>query len=282
MACRLALARTRRPAAGVTTLACSRKARLWRPNLAFRAHARSCRTVWRMDCRRCGRPVLAEQANYEVFERMHYVCFHYEFEHDPVDPDEECSAGGCPSAAVRPRSLGRKAVIVHGTGANPDVVWLPWLRSRLTERGYAVHAPHYPGLNVEPIADLLPRVLSDLTVDADTVLVGHSGGAALLLAVLEHIDVAVRQSILVAGYSTQPNTSDEPVLQDSYDWAAIKAHAGDVYFVNSPDDPYGCDDKQGRALFDRLGGTQIVRNDGHFGDYDQPFDTFPLLDRLID
>ena len=33
----------------------------------------------------------------EVFERMHYVCFHYEFEHDPSDPDEECNAGGCPS-----------------------------------------------------------------------------------------------------------------------------------------------------------------------------------------
>ena len=31
---------------------------------------------------------------------MHYVCFHYEFEHDPADPDEECRAGGCPSASL--------------------------------------------------------------------------------------------------------------------------------------------------------------------------------------
>lgn len=54
-------------------------------------------------CARCGRPVVIEWDRYEVFERMHYVCFHYEFEHDPVDPDEECSAGGCPSAAIRPR-----------------------------------------------------------------------------------------------------------------------------------------------------------------------------------
>jgi hypothetical protein len=36
-------------------------------------------------------------------KQMHYVCFHYEFEHDPIDPDEECSAGDCPSAAVNPR-----------------------------------------------------------------------------------------------------------------------------------------------------------------------------------
>ena len=34
------------------------------------------------------------QTQYDVFEQMHYVCFHYEFEHDPFDPDEECTAGG--------------------------------------------------------------------------------------------------------------------------------------------------------------------------------------------
>ena len=28
---------------------------------------------------------------------MHYVCFHYEFEHDPADVDSPCTAGGCPS-----------------------------------------------------------------------------------------------------------------------------------------------------------------------------------------
>jgi hypothetical protein len=32
-----------------------------------------------------------------IFEQMHYVCFHYEFEHDAFDPDEECTAGGRPS-----------------------------------------------------------------------------------------------------------------------------------------------------------------------------------------
>jgi hypothetical protein len=54
-------------------------------------------------CRRCGRPVAVSRNQYDVFEGMHYVCFHYEFEHHPVDPDEECGAGGCPSAAVNPR-----------------------------------------------------------------------------------------------------------------------------------------------------------------------------------
>lgn len=42
--------------------------------------------------------------HYETFERMHYVCFHYEFEHGmtdaDADPDEDCGVPGCPSASA--------------------------------------------------------------------------------------------------------------------------------------------------------------------------------------
>ena len=176
----------------------------------------------------------------------------------------------------------RNAILFHGTGASPESWWHPWLRQRLTERGYAVEVPHYPGVNVEPIGTFLPKVLANHTFDEHTVLVGHSGGAALLLAVLQHIDVTVKQAVLVAGYSTQPNPNEQPVLQSSYDWAAIKSHVRDLYFINSRSDPAGCDERQGRAMFERLGGTQIVRDDGHFGGPDQDYDTFELLDKLID
>jgi dienelactone hydrolase len=52
------------------------------------------------ECRRCHRPVKINAQQFEVFERMHYVCFHYEFEHGKFDVDEECAAGGCPSASL--------------------------------------------------------------------------------------------------------------------------------------------------------------------------------------
>jgi hypothetical protein len=51
-------------------------------------------------CRRCTRSVRSGAENYTLFEQMHYVCFHYEFEHDPADVDDECQAGGCPSASL--------------------------------------------------------------------------------------------------------------------------------------------------------------------------------------
>jgi hypothetical protein len=51
-------------------------------------------------CRRCGLPVEANAEDYDIFEQMHYVCFHFEFEHRG-DPDVECPAGGCPAAGIR-------------------------------------------------------------------------------------------------------------------------------------------------------------------------------------
>jgi predicted alpha/beta hydrolase family esterase len=173
------------------------------------------------------------------------------------------------------------AVIFHGTGGHPANVWYGWLGERLAARGYQVDLPHYPDLNKEPIATFLPEVLAAHEYGPQTVLVGHSGGAALLLSLLEHLDTQVAQAILVAGYCTPPTSSDEPVLQGSYDWDLVKSHVGELVFVNSWADPYGCDAEQGRAMLNHLGGTQIVRNDGHFGDWNQDYPTFELLDRLI-
>jgi hypothetical protein len=57
-------------------------------------------------CIRCGRPVRVNADQYEVFERMHWVCFHYEFEHETAvadgDPDQACRDPGCPARAFDP------------------------------------------------------------------------------------------------------------------------------------------------------------------------------------
>lgn len=52
-----------------------------------------------LKCVRCGRPVERSREFYEVFERMHWVCFHYEFEHGPYDPDCACRDPSCPARA---------------------------------------------------------------------------------------------------------------------------------------------------------------------------------------
>lgn len=53
-------------------------------------------------CQRCGETVELSQDDYEIFERMHFECFHYAFEHDlnrlGISEDEDCGDPVCPSA----------------------------------------------------------------------------------------------------------------------------------------------------------------------------------------
>ncbi len=183
--------------------------------------------------------------------------------------------------------MGKNAIIFHGTGCSPDssYYWYAWLKRELESRGYAVATPHYPGINREPLDVFLRQVLHDNTFDEDTVLVGHSAGAPLILSILENIDIKVKLSVLVAGYSTQISGSNDrdTILQPSYKWSKIKDHSGDFVFINSVDDPWGCDVRKGRILFDELGGTQVIRRDGHFGSEGNnlPYTEFPLLRDII-
>jgi hypothetical protein len=53
-----------------------------------------------LKCVRCGLEVRVNRESYEIFERMHWVCFHFEFEHMGFDPDEECDAPAAPEASA--------------------------------------------------------------------------------------------------------------------------------------------------------------------------------------
>jgi uncharacterized protein len=157
----------------------------------------------------------------------------------------------------------------------------PLAAKRLTEHGYAVVAPHYPNLNLESIATILPKVLPNHTLMRTPCRPATQAGQRSCSRFSSTSTRGwTRPSSSPATH--RPNSEDEPVLQDAYDWAAIRANVRDPYLISSREDPYGCDDKQGRAIFERLGGTQIFRDDGHFEDIDQSYGSFELLDRLID
>ena len=47
-------------------------------------------------CRKCGNPVKFNDQYYDVYEGMHWICFHFVFEHGNYDPDEPCDDPSCP------------------------------------------------------------------------------------------------------------------------------------------------------------------------------------------
>lgn len=179
----------------------------------------------------------------------------------------------------------RNAAIFHGTGGNKDSFWHPWLKKELVKRGYEVWLPSLPNPDIADLKEWLPFVLQNGKYDEETVLVGHSSGAPLILSILENIKNPIKQAILVSGYHEQLSSHKSLTLQEKYDWNKIKSSCMDFIFINSDDDPWGCNDKYGRKMFDKLGGTQIIlHGQGHIGSekFNQPYRQFPLLAKLID
>lgn len=181
----------------------------------------------------------------------------------------------------------KNAVIYHCRGGSPDDFWYPWLKKELEQRDYQVTVPKFPDSEPSPLSTWLPFALKASEYNNETVLIGHSSGAVLILSVLENLQSPIKQAILVAGFTEPLKEHDydaDPILQKSYDWEKIKANVGEIIFINSDNDPWGCDEKAGRKMLDQLGGTLIIpHGQGHMGSvsFNQPYQEFPLLVKLI-
>lgn len=178
----------------------------------------------------------------------------------------------------------KNAIILHGTGTKNTDFWFPWLKTNLEERGFDVWLPQLPNDEKPNLKEWLPYVLQQGKFTEDTVIVGHSAGSQLILSVLENIDIPIKQAILVSGYAKHLRaTASDANSTDDVAWEKVRGKAREFVFINSDNDPWGCDDTQGRIMHDHLGGKQIVLHEGHMGSttYNEPYKEFPFLLDLI-
>jgi uncharacterized protein len=174
----------------------------------------------------------------------------------------------------------KNAIILHGTGDTIEMFWFPYVAKGLRQRGFEVWLPQLPNANKPNLAEWLPFILKNGKFVEETVLIGHSAGAQIILSLLENIDIKVKQAILISGYSKPlPKTENDPKNQDNFDWEKIKGKAGEFIFINSDNDPWQCTDVQGKIMADNLGGRLIVMHDGHMGSqtHKQEYKEFPLI-----
>ena len=180
----------------------------------------------------------------------------------------------------------KSAIIIHGTADNNTDFWFPYIKEKLESGGYEVWLPQMPNSKTPNLRDWLPFILENGKFSKETILIGHSAGAQLVLSILEKLQEPVKQAILISGYAKALRaTPDAEKNTEDFDWQKIKNKAKQFIFINSDNDPWTCDDKQGRIMLDHLGGVQIIpHGEGHMGStyYDQPYKEFPLLAKLID
>lgn len=181
--------------------------------------------------------------------------------------------------------MAKNAVGFHGTAETPQAFWLPYIKTELERRDYAVSIPQLPEAE-HPQLDAWLSVALKERYTPDTVLLARSAGCPLALSVLEHISVPIKLVVLVAGYvNPLPTPEVNDIVSPHYNWKRIKEHAKQFVFINSDNDPWGCNDLQGRIMMDHLGGTLVIpKGEGHMGSdtYHQPYSEFPLLVKLIE
>lgn len=189
----------------------------------------------------------------------------------------------------------KNAILLHGSSCTPGSYWLPSIKKFLEKNGYDVWAPQLPKPEAPDLRLQLPFVLENGAFNSETIIIGHSSACPLILSVLEKIGARISRAILVAGYARklgkmkEPSLKKlekaaEPILQPKYKWAKIRRSVEDIIFINSDNDPWGCDDKEGYYMLQNIGGTLIIRHgEGHMGSdkFKQPHKRFPLLERLL-
>lgn len=179
----------------------------------------------------------------------------------------------------------KNAILLQGAGETQESFWLPYVKRELEKRGYKVWLPQLPGIDNPKLKEILLFVLENGKFTQETIIVAHSAGCPLTLSVLEKINIRIKMAILVAGYSTPLPEGANNMLQKEYDWIKIKTNVEEIIFINSDNDPWGCNDKQGKEMFEKLGGTLIIRHgEGHMGSdsFKQPYKEFPLLIKLVE
>ena len=189
----------------------------------------------------------------------------------------------------------KNAILLHGSSCTPNSYWLPSTKKFLEKQGYVVWVPQLPTPEAPNLRTQLPFVLKNANFNNETIIIGHSSGCPLILSILENINVRINKAILVAGYARKLGKMEksslkrleedaEPILQAKYNWEKIKQTVKNIIFINSDNDPWGCDDKEGQYMFKNIGGTLIVRHgEGHMGSnkFNQPYKEFPLLEKLL-
>jgi predicted alpha/beta hydrolase family esterase len=178
--------------------------------------------------------------------------------------------------------MSKRIAIVHGSFGNSRENWFPWLADELRGLGHSVIVPDFPtpqGQSLKNWLEVFDESVATLT--KDTILVGHSLGAAFILRVLERSRQPIGATFLVSAFlgSLGLPKFDEvnaDFVNAPVDWERVTANAGTVRVFAGDNDPYVPTEK-GAFIANQFGvSLTVVKGGGHIN-ASAGFSAFPQL-----
>lgn len=100
--------------------------------------------------------------------------------------------------ALKDNNPKQNFVILHGFRGRADGGFIPALKNKLEQDGYKVQAPQLPNTDAPTEKEQVEYVINNCLIDENTVLIGHSLGAAVAMKVLEQTKKHIDTLLLVA------------------------------------------------------------------------------------
>ena len=175
--------------------------------------------------------------------------------------------------------------IIHGIYGHPEENWFPWLKKELEKIGHKIIIPKFP----TPIGQTLESWLKVMKqyedkINQNTVLIGHSLGAAFILDYLEQADKEIMASILVAGYHENIENPfkklNNTFVNKKFNWNKIIENCEEFFVIGSDNDEFIPESVTRRLAFKLDAELHIIHNGAHLN-ADAGYKKFPeLLDIL--
>lgn len=172
-------------------------------------------------------------------------------------------------------------IIIHGVYASPDANWFPWLKKELENSGYEAIVPKFPTPLDQSLESWLRTIANyESKINEETVLIGHSLGAAFILSYLEKTNKKIKAAILVAGFHKLLGSPYDEVnktfVDKEFDWKKIKSSCNKFFMFASDNDEH-ISIEITKELVEKLNADfNIIPNGGHLNK-NSGYGTFPLL-----
>lgn len=176
-----------------------------------------------------------------------------------------------------------RIVIIHGNGGGSgEDHWQPWLKAELEKLEHEVLTPTMPD-NIEAKALVwLSYMKAQLSIDENTIIVGHSSGAVAAMRYAENS--RVKGTILLGACYTDLNDEIEKLsgyYNEPWQWDVIAGNQEFVVVMASKDDPW-IDISEPRHIFQSLNCEyHEYTNKGHFTEEHMGNKKFPELLQII-
>jgi len=132
-------------------------------------------------------------------------------------------------------------ILVPGNGGCGDNIraanWYGWFADEMEKRGHTCVLENWPDSRMARESIWMPHIKDNLKVDEETVVVGHSSGALLLMRLME--TTKIKGGILVAAAHTDLGDENERAsgyFDRPWDFAAMKTNASFIHQFHSVDD----------------------------------------------